>query len=309
VTSGAMRRAVHVLRALRAPAATAAVAAAGYHSHTSVLADTAPPAPGIDPASWTALTLSKVTKLSENTAIYRFAFADEKAPSGMTVASCLLTKAAIGSQKEDGTRANVMRPYTPISRPDAVGYLDLAVKTYPEGKMSKHMANLKVGDKLDFKGPILKRAYKPNEHKQIGMVAGGTGIAPMLQVVDEILANPADKTQVSLVFANISEADILMKKDIDARAAAHPDKFKVFYVVDKTSSWFWRGGVGYVTDAMLKTHMPPPSPSSMVYVCGPPPMYKAICGAKGTKEDPKAQGEVGGHLASLGYNKENVFKF
>ena len=36
-------------------------------------------------------------------------------------------------------------------------------------------------------------------------------------------------------------------------------------------------------------------------------MYKAICGPKGTPEDPKAQGELGGLLKELGY--ANVFKF
>ena len=79
-------------------------------------------------------------------------------------------------------QANVLRPYTPLSRPDAKGYLDLAVKVYPEGKMSKHIDSLKPGDTLDFKGPILKTAYKPNQYEHIGMVAGGTGITPMLQV-------------------------------------------------------------------------------------------------------------------------------
>jgi len=204
-----------------------------------------------------------------------------------------------------------MRPYTPISRPAVAGYLELAVKTYPDGKMSKHMASLKVGDKLDFKGPIVKLPYKPNEFKEIGMVAGGTGIAPMLQVIDEVLANPTDKTKVSLVFANQTESDILMKKEIDARAAQHPDKLSVYYVVDKSTAWFskWTGGEGYITEAMLKEHIPAPSADSMVYVCGPPPMYKAICGGKGTKEDPKAQGELGGVLKGMGYAPSSVFKF
>jgi len=266
---------------------------------------------GLDPNNWTALTLSKITKVSHNTAIYRFAYDDPMATSGMTVASCLLTKAAIGSEKSDGSRANVMRPYTPISRPAVAGYLELAVKTYPDGKMSKHMASLKVGDKLDFKGPIVKLPYKPNEFKEIGMVAGGTGIAPMLQVIDEVLANPTDKTKVSLVFANQTESDILMKKEIDARAAQHPDKLSVYYVVDKSTAWFskWTGGEGYITEAMLKEHIPAPSADSMVYVCGPPPMYKAICGGKGTKEDPKAQGELGGVLKGMGYAPSSVFKF
>ena len=38
-------------------------------------------------------------------------------------------------------------------------------------------------------------------------------------------------------------------------------------------------------------------------------MYKAICGPKGTKEDPKAQGELGGMLKTMGYDAAQVFKF
>lgn len=292
--------------------AAAGITVASMYNSSSALAE--PPSPGLDPAKWVPLTLTKKTQLTDNTAIYRFAFKNAESSSGMTVASCLLTKAAIGSEKPDGSRANVMRPYTPISRPEVKGYLELAVKTYPEGKMSKHIASLKVGDTLDFKGPIVKLPYKANEYKQIGMVAGGTGIAPMLQVADEILENPQDKTKVKLIFANVSESDILLKEQIDAKAAAHPDKLSVFYVVDKAPSrsfWQspWSGGVGYVTESMLKEHMPPPSKESKVYVCGPPPMYKAICGAKGTKEDPKAQGELGGLLSKMGYTSEHVFKF
>ena len=37
------------------------------------------------------------------------------------------------------------------------------------------------------------------------MIAGGTGITPMLQVIREILSNPEDKTEISLIFANQSE--------------------------------------------------------------------------------------------------------
>ena len=36
-------------------------------------------------------------------------------------------------------------------------------------------------------------------------MAGGTGITPMLQVIDAVLDNKADKTKLSLVFANTTE--------------------------------------------------------------------------------------------------------
>lgn len=45
------------------------------------------------------------------------------------------------------------------------------VKGYPNGKMSKHMHGLEVGDSLEFKGPITKLSYTPNMRKKIGMVS------------------------------------------------------------------------------------------------------------------------------------------
>lgn len=53
-------------------------------------------------------------------------------------------RAAIGSEKEDGGRKYVIRPYTPTSPKDAKGYFDLVVKVYPQGNMSKHIGDLKV---------------------------------------------------------------------------------------------------------------------------------------------------------------------
>lgn len=43
----------------------------------------------------------------------------------------------------------------------------------------------------------------------------------MLQVASEIVSNPDDKTQVSLVFANQTEKDIILKKELDEMAAKH----------------------------------------------------------------------------------------
>lgn len=47
-----------------------------------------------------------------------------------------------------------------------------------------------------------------------------------MQVADAILSNPADKTEVSLVYANVSEDDIILKDRIDAMEKKHPN-FKV----------------------------------------------------------------------------------
>ena len=38
--------------------------------------------------------------------------------------------------------------------------------------------------------------------RNVGMIAGGTGITPMLQLVREVFKNPQDKTNLFLLFAN-----------------------------------------------------------------------------------------------------------
>lgn len=43
----------------------------------------------------------------------------------------------------------------------------------------------------------------------------------MLQVASEIVSNPEDKTQVSLIFANQTEEDIILRDELDQMAAKH----------------------------------------------------------------------------------------
>lgn len=52
-------------------------------------------------------------------------------------------------------------------------------------------------------------------------IAGGSGLTPMLQVIQEIARNPDDKTKVSFIFANQSATDIILKKELDDLKANH----------------------------------------------------------------------------------------
>ncbi|XP_060213767.1 NADH-cytochrome b5 reductase-like protein isoform X3 [Lycium barbarum] len=194
--------------------------------------------------------------------------------------------------------------YTPISDPEANGYFDLLIKVYPEGKMSQHFASLKPGDVLAVKGPIEKLRYSPNMKKHIGMIAGGSGITPMLQVIEAILKNPDDNTQVSLVYANVSPDDILLKKKLDVLAATHLN-LKVFYTVDNPTN-DWRGGIGYVSKDMVVKGLPLPGDDTLILVCGPPGMIKHL---SGEKPNPREQGELTGLLKDVGFTKNMVYKF
>lgn len=144
-----------------------------------------------------------------------------------------------------------MRSYTPISGDHQPGFFDLLIKSYPTGNISKYMAGLAVGQTIRVRGPRGAFVYTPNMVRHFGMVAGGTGITPMLQVIRAIVRGRAagDRTEVDLIFANVTPADILLKEDLDA--LMQEDKgIRVHYVLDKPPEG-WTGGVGFVTADMI----------------------------------------------------------
>lgn len=172
--------------------------------------------------------------------------------------------------------------------------------------MSEHIHSMAPGQRLDFKGPIPKYPWSANKHNHVAMIAGGTGITPMYQITRQIFKNPADKTKVTLVFGNVSEADILLKKELEHLEQEYPQRFRTFYTVD-TPPESWPYGKGHVTKELLEKVFPGPKEENIkVFVCGPPGMYKAVCGMK---KSPQDQGELDGMLRELGYSKDQVYKF
>jgi cytochrome-b5 reductase len=106
----------------------------------------------LDPNAFRSFKLSDIKKYNHNTNIFTFAFDDPKAKFNGKTASCVVFKANI-----DGK--DVIRPYTPISRPNTIGQLEFVIKNYPQGVMSKHVHGLKKGDSLEIKGPSKREDF------------------------------------------------------------------------------------------------------------------------------------------------------
>ena len=149
----------------------------------------------------------------------------------------------------------------------------------------------------------------PNKWKNIGMVAGGSGVTPCLQVASELISSPSDTTSMTLIFCNRGPEDVFLRDYISDLESKSGGRFKCLYCVDKPEDG-WEGLTGYVTPEMVAAHLPGPGEGSMVMVCGPPPMYEAVCGGKVfEKGKPPGQGEVTGILGGMGYKSDMVFKF
>lgn len=192
---------------------------------------------------------------------------------------------------------------------DVPGSVTFMIKKYPNGTGSGKMHSLKPGDAMLFK-TLQEFDYKPNQFSHMTFIAGGSGITPLYQLTRAVLNNPADKTKISLVYANNSEEDILLRAEFDELASKYPERFQRIYTVSKLNPG--SGGQvqqGYVTKQMLAQVMPHKLKESntKVLVSGPPPMVEAIAGAKGGFG--WTQGSIGGILGELGYTKEDVHKF
>lgn len=260
-----------------------------------------PPGKPTFTGDWVSLKLEKVEDVNHNTKKLTFLLPDEDHVSGLKVASALLAR-----YKGPGKEKFVIRPYTPISDEDERGKMTLMVKKYEGGPMSTHLHDMAPDQRLELKGPMPKYPYEANKHQHIALIAGGTGITPCFQVARAIFNNPEDKTKVTLVFGNVTEEDILLKQELNHLENTFPQRFRAFYVLNdppKDAPGFQKG---LINKELLKTVLPEPKEDVKIFVCGPPPMYKAI---SGNKVSPKDQGELEGVLKELGYNKDQVYKF
>ncbi|EEF48413.1 nitrate reductase, putative [Ricinus communis] len=233
-----------------------------------------------------ACKLVKKESLSHDVRLFRFALPSDDQVLGLPVGKHIFLCATIDEKL-------CMRAYTPTSTIDVVGYFDLVIKVYFKGVhpkfpngglMSQHLDSLQLGSVIDVKGPLGHIEYagrgnfmvhgKPKFAKKLTMLAGGTGITPIYQVIQAILKDPEDDTEMYVVYANRTEDDILLREELDSWAKEHHERLKVWYVVQESIKEGWQYSVGFITENILREHVPEGSDDTLALACGPPPMIQ-----------------------------------
>lgn len=225
------------------------------------------------PQDYKKLPLAAIDQLSPNTVRYTFTLPTPTTILGLPIGQHV----SIRGTTPDG-RA-VSRSYTPTSNNSDPGRLELVIKLYDDGLLTgQYLARLRVGDLVEFRGPKGAMRYRRGWAPRLGMVAGGTGITPMYQLIRAICEDPADLTEVSLIYANRSEEDILLRDELDRFARLYPRNFRVWYLLDRPAAG-WPFGSGYVTEELMAERLPSADEGSKVLLCGPPGMVKAAKGS------------------------------
>jgi cytochrome-b5 reductase len=273
-------------------------------------------------------TLGEVIPMTHDVALFRFLLPKEDDVFALRPCSTLQARLKEGVQAID----IVERFYTPVTSNGTKGYFDIIVRRQKQGRMTNHLFGLRPGDEMQFRTVMFKMQYRPNKWKQLGLIAGGTGLTPMLQVVRAALegidptaavSGPPDRTKLSLLYCNRTERHILVRGLIDNLARAHPDRFRVTYCVDTPlKPEAWRGYTGLITKEMLEATMPKSDPDNLILLCGPDGMLSHVAGtpmgvlqvmSSSKNIQPAAElvnlTDVGGLLGELGWDSSNVYRF
>lgn len=207
------------------------------------------------------------TAISHNTAMYRFGLPRPTDTLGLPIGQHISIAANIDGKE-------IVRSYTPTSGDDDKGHFDLVIKSYPTGNISRMIGSLNIGDSIRVRGPKGFFNYHKGLVREFGMVAGGTGITPMYQILQAIAKDPTDNTKCKLIYANVTVNDILLKKELDKLVAEH-DNISVYYVLDNPPEG-WTGGAGYITKEILEAQLPAAATDVKLLICGPPPMVSGV---------------------------------
>ncbi|CAE7330965.1 CYB5R1, partial [Symbiodinium necroappetens] len=227
--------------------------------------------------------VSDVVELSHDTKRIRLSFGSKKMILGLPVGkhiviyapnppSAISSKSWNGKPDQDKGKPEIDRKYTPVTGNEASGYVDLVVKIYrpgtvkmPDGKemkwedggkMGLYLDSKKPGDWIEIAGPLGVNEYlgqgtfklpgKTVTVKHVGMLAGGTGLTPMLQVVQAALRDASDACNFYLIYANKTDNDILCRDMLDDLARNSKGRFKLYYTLDFPPE-NWAHKTGFIT--------------------------------------------------------------
>lgn len=190
----------------------------------------------------------------------------------------------------------ITRQYTPVSDTTCTGYFELLIKVYKEGKMSKIINQWKIGDKIDIRGPFGTLEYVPGKYQYLLMLAAGTGIAPMSQVIQGVLNNEDDESFIQLIYACHTYQDILMKKELDEWSGYW--NFSVYYVLSQEEDGKYRYG-----DKIFKGRIDMTLIQNQIGAKSVTKGKVLICGTRSFDEN------MIKHCQNIGFNDEQIFKF
>jgi len=173
---------------------------------------------------------------------------------------------------DDGYQAE--RSYS-IASPPEDRWLALTVERLDDGEVSPYLVGeLKVGDKLELRGPIGGYfVWRAGDDRPLLLVGGGSGVVPLMAMLRH-RASASHKTPACLLYSSRGYADIIYREELDRLAAAN-DGLTVHHTLTREKPTGWTGYTRRIDAAMLQEVAWPHEQMPVAYVCGPTPFVEA----------------------------------
>jgi NAD(P)H-flavin reductase len=134
------------------------------------------------------------------------------------------------------------------------------------GSVTGQLAKLKVGDPIGVRGPF-GRAWPLPKRKDLVIVAGGIGLAPLRPVIRHIEKNRKDYGQIHVIYGARQPKDLLYAQEIQEWKKS----MDITVTVDSADE-SWQGHVGVVTTFIERLKVIPKK--TVALICGPEVMMR-----------------------------------
>lgn len=165
----------------------------------------------------------------------------------------------------------VSRSYSICSSPTCGSFIEITAKRMENGYVSRFLNDrANVGLTVNARGPYGQFCFDESKHARIVLIAGGSGITPMmamLRCIDDLCID----VHATLIYCVRSEQDVFFKSEL-AALQSRLSKFHCVLVLSRPSS-DWDGWKGRLQREVLESEIDKPLESAF-FLCGPPPFME-----------------------------------
>lgn len=174
---------------------------------------------------------------------------------------------------EDGYQAQ--RSYS-IATPSDGPRVTITVERLEDGEVSTYLTDvLEVGDRIELRGPIGGYfVWEPSRGGPLGLIAGGSGIAPLMAMLRARVLAGSD-VAVRMLCSWKSAEDVIYADEL-AAIARDADRVEIAHTLTRSAPAGWTGGRGRFDRASLSALAWPPEIRPLTYVCGPTGFVESV---------------------------------
>jgi predicted ferric reductase len=174
-------------------------------------------------------------------------------------------------------------PFSITSSPTQGETVSSSIKE--SGDFTARIGKTRLGNLASIEAPFGRFSYLLHpEDYDIVFIAGGIGITPIMSMLRH-MRDTRYEYDVILLYANRSERDIAFRGELAKMEISGIPELRVIHILEQPGSG-WKGEKGLLTREKIQRHVGGLETRAF-YVCGPPPMLRAVIGALRTMEVPE----------------------